>query len=1052
MSHLITPLLAAALSQIGPADVAALPAPVAATARPEQDDANLHALHVAGGAAWVCGDRGVIWHSADAGRSWRFQPTSTGLSLRSLSFLTNQIGWAAGGGTAAFTADSVGVVLKTEDGGTTWERIDTTPLPSVVAVRFFTPDTGLAACKPTDLAPSGLWTTADGGRTWTPLPGPRLGHWRAAALTGPERGLLVGERGRIALAGGGSLVASPTAPGGLPALCAVTATGPVAFACGDGGRVWTTSTAGRAWEPVAGPLPTNLVPNGLSADDLDLRGVWAKGDDLAVCGDPGGVVFVRALDESGQPRWTAGSAGGTAPLNAVAFAQSTGEPYGLAVGDFGTIVRTSAAPGQAAAVGWSTVRGRERRAATLAIVADPADAPFLALTHTAGDDGHRSVVLCPVRRDLGAAAIHAAGEANRLDSAVLTAGGSAGLIGWDFPLTVPGSEDDPAALAREWNARFEGENGAGGAADRLVRRLARAIRTWRPSVVILPPSDPAANPTGPDVLIRRATEQAIALAADPTRLTGLDRLGLRPWRVTRALERRPAGEPSTVTVRAADTLRTLGGTTGDLASSALSRVSDAASPAVEGFRPLGLPALSSKPHGADRVMAGVRLVAGGDARRAGRPRIAEPDPDVVLRRRLLTAAADRLVVGANGAGAASQLLRPEAITANLRPLSAGVPPAQAAADLARLARQLSDAQEIDAAEAVLLELASRFPDQPATHAVLPDLMRLWCGSEQSSRRLAPIGVRTENRDEQNVIQTADGGARAGASRVETADVNVDRGGVGQRDALRKRRLQGVIGLGAQLERYAPRQFATRDVQRSMAAARRQLGLPTPPDSPATAILAGDASDAALPCAFAASTPRLDGEFADACWRAAEAVPLTSAAGRSRGGLVMAARDDRFLFLAASLPIEPGAPLPAVNMSGRGHDEPTRPHDRLELALDVDRDFGTAWNLTIAADGAVAEDCCGDPTWDPRCAVHVSRQPGASADDPGEWRIELAIPLSELTAEIASKGGPPIGSAWGLRMRRVTPGVGAASWPVTATDAVGVTDDAVRPFGALRWTK
>ncbi len=182
-------------------------------------------------------------------------------------------------------------------------------------------------------------------------------------------------------------------------------------------------------------------------------------------------------------------------------------------------------------------------------------------------------------------------------------------------------------LLGEWNARYEtgaagdDETRARGGADRLVRRLARSIRTWRPSVVILPARDPAAGPTGPAALVRAAGEAALILAADPTRLTGWDRLGLRPWRVTRVLERRPDGEPAAVTVRAADPLRTLGGATGDLAASALSRVSVSAGPdrrGVPAARPHRLRPAGDRGSGVRRGASGRRgrRPAGGSA--AGR--------------------------------------------------------------------------------------------------------------------------------------------------------------------------------------------------------------------------------------------------------------------------------------------------------------------------------------------------------------------------------------------------------------------------------------------------
>ena len=407
----------------------------APAAPPEREDANLRALHLAGANAWACGDRGTVWHSADAGFTWTYQPTRTTHSLRSLSFLTGRIGWAAGGGTAAFTADSEGVVLKTTDGGTTWNRVDRTPLPAVAAVRFFTPDDGLAACAPTAAAPSGLWATADGGATWVPRPGTRLGHWRAAALAGPDRAVLVGERGRVALLTGGEPKASPAAPGGLAALTAVTVAGTTGWACGEGGGLWHTDSAGRAWTPA--PLPDGVTPH-----DLDLRGVWAEKNAVAVCGDPGGVVLAAALSSDGTPTWTAGFTGQTAPLNAVAFSESGGKKYGLAVGDLGAVVRTAAGPTDAAAAGWTPVRGGGRRAAGLVLTADPAGVPFLALARHAADDGHRVAALCPVRRDLGTAADQPAGAADRFDQAVLAAGGSAAGLGWTLPLAVPGLETD----------------------------------------------------------------------------------------------------------------------------------------------------------------------------------------------------------------------------------------------------------------------------------------------------------------------------------------------------------------------------------------------------------------------------------------------------------------------------------------------------------------------------------------------------------------------------------------------------------------------------------
>ena len=1006
------PLLAACLLLGGddPGRPAAVP--------PEREDANLHALHCAGDRVVACGDWGTVWTSADAGRSWTHRPAPTGLHLRGLSFLTDEIGWAAGGGTEPYTAASVGVVLKTADGGATWDRVDVTPLPAVVAVRFFTPNRGAAACVPTDAAPSGLWETADGGATWEPRPGVRLGYWRAAALPAPGRSLLVGERGRVSLQLGGELVAAPAAPGGPAALTAVTlARGGSGVAAAEGGGLWKTASAGRAWEPLK-------APPGLPPGAADWRGVWAGGGTLAVVGDPGGAVFTAALRPGAEPDWVAGFTGQTAPLNAVAFApDSKKRPYGLAVGDLGAVVRTDGPPGTAAAAGWRPVRGGGRRAAVLVVTADPARAPFVALARHAADGGHRAVVLCPVRRDVGAAAAEPPGQADRLDHAALAAGGSGSALGFALPLAVPGADADPAALAADWDRRLDGDH-----RPALRDRIARAVRTWRPDVVVV---DLGRSPAGPRdaaaELVRAAADAALADAADPTRLLDLDRLGLRPWRPSRVLEHRPAGEFAAVSESARAPLPHLGGEAGDLAAAAAARL---------GGVPVGDEAFAPVTGAGTGFLTGVHLTPGGDARRPGRPRSPPPDPAVALRRRTLASLSARVARGER-----TTLVAPAALPAQLDRLTAGLPDRLAAADLARLARDLLGAGELDAAETVLIELARRFPAEPAAHAALPDLLRLWCGSERDLLRLADDGVRVARTDGDAVTRT--GGAVTGTPAVTTAEALDVGGGRGYRAVTRKHRLEQAVKLGEFLAGAAPRRFAAADVRRSLAVARRDLGVVPGPDAPAV----GDVGAlTGTLVAAAAPTPRLDGVLADPCWVTADAVSLADPAGLAPGGLAMAATDGRFLFLAAALPADPRHP-PAPRLAGRGHDADLSASDRLELTLDPDGDLGTAWRFAVAGDGRTAEDCCGDPAWDPEWFAHVAFEPGLGPGDAGGWRVEAAVPLAALSAAPPSPNRP-----WAVRLRRVVPGVGAADWPPPDPDAVAVPVDADRPFGRLRWAR
>ena len=90
-------------------------------------------------------------------------------------------------------------------------------------------------------------------------------------------------------------------------------------------------------------------------------------------------------------------------------------------------------------------------------------------------------------------------------------------------------------------------------------------------------------------------------------------------------------------------------------------------------------------------------------------------------------------------------------------------------------------------------------------------------------------------------------------------------------------------------------------------------------------------------------------------------------------------------------------------------------DRLAIFLDTDRDYQLGYELTIDERGEVSERCGGDPSWNPRCHVAVD-------SDVGAWRLEIAIPWTELAA-----GRPAPGSSWGLRLLRVIPAVGGQGW-------------------------
>jgi hypothetical protein len=168
-----------------------------------------------------------------------------------------------------------------------------------------------------------------------------------------------------------------------------------------------------------------------------------------------------------------------------------------------------------------------------------------------------------------------------------------------------------------------------------------------------------------------------------------------------------------------------------------------------------------------------------------------------------------------------------------------------------------------------------------------------------------------------------------------------------------------------------------------------------------------AADSAMVTASrAASKPKLDGSLGDSCWRAGtwmqiaapESGPLTEC---------MLLYDADFVFVALRCQ-NVARPDPQTLQAPRTRDASLRHRDRVELDLDVDRDYHTFYRLTIDQHGWTNEACGDDLRWDPQWFV-------AAGSTETEWRIEAAIPRTEL-----DPNGRASGDAWCVRFRRVLP--------------------------------
>jgi len=321
---------------------------------PWHDDAALHAVQFVGSRhGWAVGDRGVVWRTEDGGRSWTPTKTPTDASLYGVCFLTNQFGWAVGSATQSYTGLGFGVILKTNDGGRTWVDVrakssppktfskktstavvldqpkSTDHFPPLRAVKFFGVDDGVAVGEASTAFPSGCLMTADGGETWEPQKGDLSLGWLGADFREAEHGILVGERGRIALSNDFEVLRSRNDRRSLRGVRAVKfAEGLNAWAVGDGGLVLKSSNGGVSWEAPPQSLPIDV------GVFTDFRAVATRGSHVWIAGSPGGRVWHSP--DNGLS-WNAQPTGETQPINALTFLS---EQVGVAVGAFGTILRT----------------------------------------------------------------------------------------------------------------------------------------------------------------------------------------------------------------------------------------------------------------------------------------------------------------------------------------------------------------------------------------------------------------------------------------------------------------------------------------------------------------------------------------------------------------------------------------------------------------------------------------------------------------------------------------------------------------------------------------
>ena len=563
---------------------------------PIQDDANLHDVQFLDGQiGWAVGDHGVIWRTDDGGRSWQLLPCPADCALRSVCFLSDRVGWIAGGATMPFTRLGVGIVIGTTDGGRTWTELARGRLPQLHRVRFFSLNDGVLVGEATAEFPTGVITTHDGGKTWQPVEGGRRPGWRAADFLSRDVGVVAGLDGTVARVDG-KLVDVRAGGFGPRGLYGVKLAGDdTGWIVGDGAIVLRTANRGVVWQSPPSPLPEE------AAEIFNFRAIAVRGEKLWIAGAPGSVVW---HSPDGGQTWNAQPTGQNAPIERLFFHS---DQTGWAVGALGCILRTDDGGNS-----WRVLRGGNRRAALLSLQPRAGEISFAVLAKEAGERGYRSVVVLPFHgAEEGAATLPQEFDL-RLHDAVTSAGGSQGSIGWRFPLDIPGLDRDAEKLIADWMRRTEGRF-----EEAFYGNLVCQIRTWRPTVIVVDqpaPGDAAGN------VLTNAVIEAVRQAADPACFPAhRDLAVLAPWKTSRVFARLPPGSGGDFVLQTHERLPRLHSTVATIATSASSRLTpvDADSPETEAFRLVAPSRESGQAEPADVGLADffTGIAVGPDARR-----------------------------------------------------------------------------------------------------------------------------------------------------------------------------------------------------------------------------------------------------------------------------------------------------------------------------------------------------------------------------------------------------------------------------------------------------
>ncbi len=1080
--------------------------PLAGTIDPYEEmkfDARLNDVcFINNNCGWAVGDHGTIWFSGN-GSQWVLQNCPIDAPLNGVHFVDENRGIIVGGYTVPYSRQGRGVVLVTADGGRNWQWTRDPQLPILYQVVMNDAENGWAAGCSSESCPSGLFTTSNGGRTWTPVPGKKTEGWRCVDFYDPanQKGIGLGFDGIV------QTIDTNVLPMSLPAVGirrprAVrmypqlkTKTGFPCWMVGEGGLILCSSDSGRNWVPPAKPLPEN------SENLFDLNTLCVSGNRLWVAGSPGTKIFST---KNGGRTWDVCSTGVSLPIRKMVF---TDTEHGWAVGDLGMILAT-----ENGGKTWLVRRIGGRRLSVLALYADIDKVPFETLAKLCGDEGYLGGLGIPVRPDsVNPVAENGIPRGQRLHEAVNRCGGSATIELWAFS-----SDENELLTSREQILKRFDKDHDGKGAEKFRAALVQMIRQWKPEIIIA--AEGGGFNTDPlDTLIQTELTAAVEDAADATRFPEQVTVAeLEPWTVKKVHLSLPKGVSGDLSVRPWNLASRLGLPFNELADTARGLLRSDRYPVpqtLEFATPLDRGAKTQH----HDFLAGLNIMPGSEARRGlvgvFLDQQEEAHRRMTQRRNILNILEKMAAAQANGKvagqGAAATRSTTRSTMPNLRLAAAAGEMARkldkdgAVNVLLDMGRRYAQHGDWESAAEVYTQVVTEHQRHPLAGEAFLWLIRYYASEETAMRSFFVEGISGAAHGSHGPEYSSPGGPTPSRTlskpTMEDQMREVSRqarafesqggqqGEISSEELIRQRipahltgRTDQAVMFGKIFERLYPEQFNDPQIRFAVAAAQRLRGWSGNPEqyflSRARApnddvwsmraraeywlggfdktLLPKEQQECPIPAVICTRTARMpflegkfDGEEDRDLWYGSKLYTLTPATPRQRlnellpgpgdpktpkpsgqlredknvarsrpiGTQVMFLHDDQYLYFGLrcrktkEFVYEPIADTP------RSRDSDLAKHDRVEILIDVDRDYGTYYNLTVDYRGWVNDSCWGDENWNPNWFV-------ARTEEEDHWLIEAAIPLESLTAKQVD-----VDTAWGLGLRRIVPGVGIECW-------------------------